>query len=66
MAAEWITQGGGTAIKNGLDFIFIEAPDWWPDAVGESVPREWDLFPANQEAKDRMSEEEEVDDYEMR
>lgn len=52
--AIWACQGGGKAIWNGECYVFVEAPDWWPDAVGSVVPREWGVIPANEQAFKEM------------
>ena len=56
----WGTQGGGLARKVGLMYIFVEAPDCPGLNVGDEVPREWDLAPANEMA--REDDEEPEDD----
>jgi hypothetical protein len=47
------TQGGGLARqigRTGQTFIFVEAPDCPGLDVGDTVPQEWGLAPANQPA----------------
>lgn len=56
--ALWATQGGGLAEWNGETYIFVESPDWWPNAVGEEVPSEWGVIPANETARNEMLESE--------
>lgn len=52
--AHWGTQGGGTAIWDGQSYVFIAAPEWWPDAVGQRVPEEWGIIPVNPAAAEEM------------
>lgn len=51
----WGTQGGGLARKEGRIFVFITKPDCPDLDVGDMVPDEWDLAPANQDAHDEDS-----------
>jgi hypothetical protein len=42
------TQGGGLARRIGDTYIFVTMPDCPGLDVGDEVPKEWDLQPANQ------------------
>jgi len=63
--ALWATQGGGLARHlSGDTYVWYELPDWMtalPDgdkdkaAIGDPIPPEWGLIPANQAAMDEMS-----------
>lgn len=53
----WVTQGGGLAREARGGFIFIERPNCPGLDVGDEVPAEWDLAPANALARDAMDEE---------
>ncbi|MDO8590191.1 MAG: hypothetical protein Q7R69_02870 [bacterium] len=44
------TQGGGLARKVGETYIFVTKPDCPGLGIGDDVPREWDLVPANAQA----------------
>jgi hypothetical protein len=45
------TQGGGLARKDGDKFFFVEAPDEIMNLkVGDEVPHEWGIVPANEHA----------------
>ena len=47
------TQGGGLARKSGNLYIFVEAPKEVPSLqVGDAVPDDWDIVPANAAARD--------------
>ncbi len=48
------TQGGGLARQVGDSdtFIFVEASDCPGLGVGDFVPKEWDLIPANRAASE--------------
>lgn len=52
------TQGGGLARQDGDRYIFVEAPE--PGVrlgIGDEVPEEWGLAPANNAASYLMSPE---------
>lgn len=55
------TQGGGLVreIKtgNGYMYIFVEKPDCPGLDVGDTMPEQWDLIPANQQARDAINDE---------
>jgi hypothetical protein len=46
------TQGGGLAREVNGKYIFVEKPDCPGLDIGDEVPEQWDLIPANQSAKD--------------
>jgi hypothetical protein len=49
------TQGGGLARNVNGVFIFIEKPPGQPALdVGDDVPSEWDMVPANQKARNEI------------
>jgi hypothetical protein len=51
----YATQGGGLARRSGDTYIFEESPP--PEmglGVGDVVPREWDLIPANSAAEEEV------------
>jgi len=50
------TQGGGLAREVNGVFIFIEQPDCPGLQVGDEVPCEWDLQPANNLAQEKGNE----------
>lgn len=53
----WGTQGGGLARRNdGGLFVWYELPDWAGGHmhIGDPVPDEWDLAPANHLARSEM------------
>lgn len=55
------TQGGGLVreIKTGkgYTYIFVEKPDCPGLDVGDTMPEQWDLIPANQQARDAINDE---------
>ena len=60
------TQGGGLVrevSKNPFKYIFVEKPDCPGLDVGDFMPEEWDLIPANQEARDEVNGEQFDDSY---
>jgi len=64
--ALWGTQGGGLARWDGdrETYVWHELPDWYAasgitEKVGDEIPREWDLIPANEAARGEMLDEEE-------
>ncbi len=60
------TQGGGLVreiSQNPFRYIFIEKPDCPGLDVGDFMPEEWDLIPANQLARTRLLDEEFSDDW---
>ena len=57
------TQGGGLARREGSRFIFIEAPDITGLEVGDDVPDQWDLIPANKNARDENAFNQDLDAF---
>jgi hypothetical protein len=53
----WATQGGGLVREAGSGYIFIEKPDCPELDVGDTMPDEWGLIPANDLATTEMDEE---------
>ena len=51
----WGTQGGGLVKRSGGQYIFVEKPDCPGLDVGDTMPDEWGIIPANQEARDEMN-----------
>jgi hypothetical protein len=51
------TQGGGLAREVNGTYIFITDPDCPGLAVGDEVPKEWDIQPANDLASHASLEE---------
>ncbi|OHA59562.1 MAG: hypothetical protein A2589_01725 [Candidatus Vogelbacteria bacterium RIFOXYD1_FULL_46_19] len=49
------TQGGGLVREVNGTFIFIEEPNCPGFCVGDEVPSEWDLQPANELAREKES-----------
>jgi len=56
------TQGGGLAKEEYGVFVFIEAPDCPGLAIGDKVPDEWDLAPANAKARAKSEQDCLLDD----
>jgi hypothetical protein len=55
----WGTQGGGLVREVGANqYIFIEKPDCPGLDVGDYMPPEWGIIPANTQASEEMSGEE--------
>lgn len=59
MAAEfnfpvWATQGGGLARECGGKYFFVTDPGFPGLGIGDEVPEEWGLAPANEKACDEM------------
>ena len=52
----WGTQGGGLAREANGKYIFVTKPDCPGLDVGDEVPQEWDLQPANELARNQMSQ----------
>jgi hypothetical protein len=54
------TQGGGLVrevSQNPFSYVFVEKPDCPGLDVGDTMPKEWDLIPANQAARDLLDQE---------
>ena len=48
----WGTKGGGLVREVGADvYIFVEAPDCPGLNVGDTMPAEWGIIPANDTAR---------------
>jgi hypothetical protein len=45
------TQGGGLVRRVGNQCIFVEKPDCPGLDVGDTMPTDWDIIPANQLAR---------------
>ncbi len=48
----WGTQGGGLAEERNGQFFFVEEPNCPGLVVGDLVPDDWDIVPANTLARD--------------
>ena len=60
----WGTQGGGLVREVGSNrYIFVEKPDCPGLDVGDYMPEEWGIAPANQTARDEINEGEEINEY---
>jgi len=53
----WGTQGGGLVCDVGGKLIFVEKPDCPGLDVGDEMPAQWSLIPANQLAMEKMDQE---------
>lgn len=54
------TQGGGLVRevgKNPYKYVFVEKPDCPGLEVGDYMPEQWDLIPANQHAREVLDQE---------
>ena len=49
--AVWGTQGGGLVRLNFGRYVFVEVPEGFGFSIGQAVPAEWDLAPANERAR---------------
>lgn len=56
----WGTQGGGLVRAVKGVYIFVEKPDCPGLVVGDELPAEWDIIPANTLARETMPDEESV------
>jgi len=54
----WGTQGGGVVREVDGVYIFIETPDCPGLEVGDNMPAEWGIIPANDFALAKMEREE--------
>jgi len=52
----WGTQGGGLVREVNGKHIFVEKPDCPGLDVGDDMPEEWGLIPANRLAQREMDE----------
>lgn len=48
--AVWRTENGGLVRKRGEDYVFVEMPNCLKFEIGDVMPDEWDITPANDEA----------------
>ena len=58
------TQGGGLVRevnKSPFTYVFVEKPDCSGLDVGDMMPKEWDIIPANQAARDLIGHEQWMD-----
>jgi len=64
--AVFYTQGGGTAVQRGDDYVWEKPPEWMKDAKrGDLIPDEWDITgPFNSETGERLHDESDLIDYE--
>lgn len=46
----WATQGGGLVRRVNDVYIFVERPDCPGLDVGDTMPTEWGILPANNQA----------------
>lgn len=46
------TQGGGLVRQIGAAYIFIEKPDCPGLDIGDTMPEEWGVIPANEHARE--------------
>ena len=49
------TQGGGLARQSGNRFIFVEAPNCPGLDIGDLVPEQWGIVPANLAAQEAVN-----------
>ena len=55
--AVWGTQGGGLVREvNPGQFIFVEKPDCPGLDVGDLMPDQWGIIPANDKARQEMDD----------
>ncbi len=54
----WGTQGGGLVRLVGDQYIFVTKPDCPGYDVGDDMPKEWGLIPANNLATQEMQRRE--------
>mgnify|MGYP001578523602 FL=1 len=58
----WHTQGGGLARQVGDQYIFVEKPhDSVGVDIGDFMPEEWGLHPANELAHRQMQQMDDAD-----
>ncbi len=53
----WGTQGGGLVREVNGTYIFVEKPDCPELDVGDEMPEEWGIVPANHFARREMNED---------
>lgn len=55
----WGTQGGGLVREVAPNkYIFVEKPDCPGLDIGDFMPEEWGIIPANRPAREQVREEE--------
>ena len=54
----WGTQGGGLVREVNGAYVFVEQPDCPSLDVGDTMPDEWGIVPANQRARNEMDQDE--------
>jgi len=54
----WGRQGGGLVWQVNGTYIFVEKPDCPGLDVGDEMPEEWGVIPANTHARDEMDKAE--------
>jgi hypothetical protein len=52
--AVWTTQGGGLVKEVNETFVFVEVPEGMGLEVGDALPDQWDLIPANELARQEL------------
>ncbi|OHA20743.1 MAG: hypothetical protein A2849_01665 [Candidatus Taylorbacteria bacterium RIFCSPHIGHO2_01_FULL_51_15] len=52
----WGTQGGGLVRQMGKNYIFVEKPDCPGLDVGDFMPEEWGIIPANSSARKEIGD----------
>lgn len=57
--AVWGTQGGGLVRWVNGAYIFVEKPDCLGLDVGNEMPEEWGVIPANEHARQAMDDADE-------
>src|SRR4051794_15913882 len=67
--ALWGTQGGDLARWDADEkaYVWHELPDWYAgsginEKVGDPIPKEWDMIPTNEAARQEMLRDEEDPD----
>lgn len=53
--AVWYTQGGGMVREINGTFIFVEKPDCPGLKVGDEMPKDWGVIPANNLARNQVN-----------
>lgn len=48
----WATQGGGLVQKTDPGFVFVEEPNVNGYAIGDEMPEDWGIIPANAAARE--------------
>ncbi len=55
----WVTQGGGLVREIAEKYYFVEKPDCPGLDVGDEMPGEWGVFPANDLAREEVAKNDE-------